>query len=308
MNTDKLLKIFLIGFLFAGLVGCSPAVSTPPSSSGLRVLAAYSFLADLTRQVGGERVSVETLIPEGMDPHAFIPAPGDVARISDAQIVVVNGSGLESWLQETLDNVGGSRQVIEASAGLQSRTPQAGESPADPGGDPHFWLDPLLVVHYVENIRDGLIQADPEGKDVYTANAAAYIAKLQELDGWIKAQIEQVPQAQRLLVTNHESFGYYADRYGLRVLGAIIPSVSSDSAPSAQQLATLIDLIRQSGAPAIFLETGANPKLAEQIAAETGVKVVSDLYTHSLSPADGPAPTYIDMMRYNTQRIVEALK
>jgi ABC-type Zn uptake system ZnuABC Zn-binding protein ZnuA len=131
---------------------------------------------------------------------------------------------------------------------------------------------------------------------------------LKELDAWIQTQVEQIPVEKRLIVTNHESFGYYADRYGLRILGTIIPSVSSGSAPSAQQLANLIDIIRANNVSAIFLETGANPKLAEQIAAETGVLVVSDLYTHSLTAADGPAPTYLEMMRYNTSRIVDVLK
>jgi ABC-type Zn uptake system ZnuABC Zn-binding protein ZnuA len=160
----------------------------------------------------------------------------------------------------------------------------------------------------VENIRDGLIQADPAGKDIYTRNASAYIAQLNDLDAWITAEVAQIPVEQRLLVTNHESLGYFADRYGFRVIGAIIPSVSTSASPSAKQLAALIDKIKASKAPAIFLETGSNPQLAQQIAHETGVKVVSDLYTHSVSAPDGPAPTYIDLMRYNTQQIVEALK
>jgi ABC-type Zn uptake system ZnuABC Zn-binding protein ZnuA len=298
----------LVIFIVLALSACAPqAAQTPAQTGQLRVLAVEGFLADLTRQVAGERALVESLIPDGLDPHAFTPAPGDVARIADAQLLVVNGAGLESWLQETLDNAGGTRQVIEASAGLQSRTPQAGEI-VEGGGDPHFWLDPTLAVRYVENIRDGLILADPAGKETYTRNTAAYITQLKELDAWIKTQIEQIPVEKRLIVTNHESFGYYADRYGLRILGTIIPSVSTGSAPSAQQMANLIDSIRQSGATAIFLETGANPKLAEQIAAETGVVVISDLYTHSLTAADGPAPTYLQMMRYNTSRIVEVLK
>ena len=139
-------------------------------------------------------------------------------------------------------------------------------------------------------------------------NARAYSDQLAALDTWIAAQIAQIPQSRRILVTNHESLGYFADRYGLRVVGAIVPSVSSGSSPSAQELAHLADTIRQTGAPAIFLETGANAQLAQQLGQETGVKVVTDLYTHSLSPAGGPAPTYLDMMRYNTEKIVNALK
>ncbi|MGQ9841907.1 MAG: metal ABC transporter substrate-binding protein, partial [Anaerolineae bacterium] len=163
-------------------------------------------------------------------------------------------------------------------------------------GDPHFWLDPLLVIKYAENIRDGLTQADPAGKEIYAANAAAYIAKLQELDAWIKAQVATIPPERRLLVTNHESFGYFADRYGFTIVGTVIPSVSTGASPSAQEMAALIEHIKEHAAPAIFLETGTNPQLARQIAQEAGIKVVTELYTHSITDASGPAPTYIDMM------------
>ena len=164
------------------------------------------------------------------------------------------------------------------------------------------------MVRYVENIRDGLSQADPAGKESYAQNADAYIARLQDLDGWIRQQVAQVPPERRLLVTNHESLGYFADRYGLRIVGTIIPSTSSEASPSAQQLVRLIEVIKSTHAPAVFLETGANPQLARQVSQETGVKVVTDLYTHSITPAGGDAPTYLDMMKYNTLAIVNALK
>ena len=274
------------------------------------MLATETFLADIAQNVAGDRITVEALIPTGVDPHAFEPTPADVAKLADSQVLVVNGAGLESWLKKILDNTGGQRQVIEAAGGLAMRVPKAGDPAAveHPEGDPHFWLDPTKVIKYVENIRDGLSQADPGGAQVYAQNAEAYIAQLNDLDHWIAAQVETVPVAHRLLVTNHESFGYFADRYGFQVVGAIVPSVTSDAAPSAQELATLTDRIRATGALAIFLETGSNPQLAEQVAHETGVKVVTGLYTHSVSPPTGPAPTYLAIMRYNTTAIVEALK
>jgi manganese/iron transport system substrate-binding protein len=195
------------------------------------------------------------------------------------------------------------------------RAPQATLMISTPGGhhhhdegDPHFWLDPTNVVTYVANIRDGLISVDPAGAEVYRANAERYIAQLNELDRFIASEVAAIPEANRKLVTNHESFGYFADRYGFRIIGTIVPGVSTGVSPSAQQLARLIERVRDAGARVIFLETGANPQLAEQLARETGLTIVSDLYTHSLSEADGPAPTYIDMMRYNVKRIVEALK
>jgi ABC-type Zn uptake system ZnuABC Zn-binding protein ZnuA len=180
--------------------------------------------------------------------------------------------------------------------------------PDETGGDPHFWLDPISVIHYVENIRDGLSAIDPEGKEIYAKNADVYIVKLNELDGSLREQAQTIPSEKRLIVTNHESFGYFADRYGFTIIGTIIPSVSTGASPSAQQLAGLVDHIRSTGASAIFLENGTNPQIANQIAKETGVKVVTDLYTHSVTDASGKAPTYIEMMKYNMARIVENLK
>lgn len=301
------------------LPACQPAPAA--EEGGLRVLAAESFLGDIAQNVAGERVTVDVLIPAGVDPHAFEPTPRDIARIAGCDVLIINGAGLEQWLEKTLRAAGGTHATVEASAGLASRAvgegeeaaPAEGEHADEDGhghedGDPHFWLDPLSVVRYVENIRDGLIQADPQGEEVYTRNAQAYIEQLQALDQWIAAQVEQVPAERRRIITNHESFGYYADRYGFTVVGTVIPSTSSSASPSAQQLARLVDSIRAASAPAVFLETGSNPQLANQLARETGIKVVTGLHTHSVTGAGGEAPTYLEMMRANTRKFVDALK
>ncbi len=308
--------------VLAILAACQPAAApstdqAPPAGQpgDIQVLAAESFLADMAQHVAGDRLQVATLMPLGLDPHAFEPTPQDVARIADGQVLIINGAGFEEWLAEVLDNAGGDRQVIEASAGLSSRKAREGEAAMaeeehdhHEAGDPHFWLDPTNAITYVENIRDGLSRADPAGQDIYAENAEAYIAQLKDLDTWIAEQVRTIPAGRRQLVTNHESFGYFADRYGFTIVGTVVPSVSSGASPSAQQLAQLVDQIRTTGAPAIFLETGINPQLAQQVAAETGVAVVTDLYSHSITPPDGPAPTYIDMMRHNVQAIVAALQ
>jgi ABC-type Zn uptake system ZnuABC Zn-binding protein ZnuA len=170
-----------------------------------------------------------------------------------------------------------------------------------------MWLDPNRVVKYVENIRDGLSQADPGGAATYKSNAYTYIAKLKELDSWIKDQIVQIPPQQRLLVTNHESLGYFSERYGFTIIGEILQSVSSIASPSAQQIAILIDQIRKTRAPAVFLDASDNPDLAKQIAEDTDVNVVTDLHLESLT--DGaPAGTYIDMMKHNVTQIVNSLR
>ena len=252
---------------------------------------------------------VSPLMPLGIDPHEFEPTPADIKKISDSRILILNGAGFEESMNKVLASAGGNRITIDASKGLTSRSMSANEihDPNHPG-DPHFWLDPNNTIRYVENIRDGLSQADPGNAATYAANATAYITQLKELDRWIADQVKPIPPAQRVLVTNHESLGYFADRYGFTVLGTVIPSTSTGASPSAQQLAQLIDRVKASQARAIFLEVGANSQLAKQLAQETGVRVVTDLYTESLSEKNAPAPTYIDMMKHDTTTIVNALK
>jgi ABC-type Zn uptake system ZnuABC Zn-binding protein ZnuA len=290
----------------------NPSIAPAAAPGTPKVLAVETFLADIAQNVAGDRLKVEALIPIGVDPHSFEPAPADIRRVAESQVLIANGAGFEGFLVKLLQNAGGQRLMIEAADGLVGRTPRpeehAGETEAEHEIDPHFWLDPLSAIKYVENIRDGLSEVDPAGQEIYARNAEAYIGKLHELDTWIKAQVQDVPEARRLLVTNHESFGYFADRYGFRIVGTVIPSVSTGAAPSAQQLAQLVDHLRTTAAPAIFLETGANPQLANQLSGEVGTNVVTDLYTHSVTASGGNAPNYIEMMRYNVRKIVTALK
>ena len=305
-------KIALLVLALSVLTACQPpsqAAQPGEAKASLKVIAAESFLGDIAQNVAGDRVKIDALMPIGIDPHTFEPTPADVAKVADSDVLIVNGAGLEGFLNKLLQNAGGQRDTIEASAGLTSREQQKGEV-ADPNhaGDPHFWLDPNNVIKYVENIRDGLSKVDPGGTAVYQANADAYISKLKDIDRWIADRVNAVPKAARLLVTNHDNFGYFADRYGFKIIGTVVPSVSTDSAPSAQQLAGLIDHIKAKQAKAIFLERGANPQLAEQVAQETGVQVVTNLYGDSLGDAHSPAATYIDMLKFDTDTIVTALK
>jgi len=291
-----------------GAAGCGAGRSAP-TSGALEAVATESFLADIAQNVAGDRFTVRTLIPPGADPHSFEPTPKDIGEVVAADVVIVNGGGLEGPLLDTIQSAGGSATIVDASAGLTSRTPQPGEPPLAAGQiDPHFWLDPALVETYVTNLRDAFVNADPAGAAAYEANAAAYTAKLRRLDAWIKAQVTQIPPGDRKLVMNHASHGYFADRYGLQVIGTVIPGVGTSESPTAQQLGDLTAAIRASGAKTIFVEIDENPKLAQQIAAETGITVVDDLLDHSLTPADGAAPTYIAMMKYDARRIVEALR
>jgi ABC-type Zn uptake system ZnuABC Zn-binding protein ZnuA len=304
-----LLTLLVGGLLLAAGCGTGTKAKETAGNAPLDVIASVSFLADIAQNVAGDRFAVRSLVPLDTDPHSFEPTPADLREVATADLVVVNGSGLEGPLLKTLENAGGEATIVDASAGLQSRSPQPGEPPLENSEtDPHFWLDPVLVKTYVANIRDAFAKADPDGAALYDANAAAYAKRLDGLDAWIRSQVATVPAANRLLVMNHASHGYYADRYGFSVVGTVIPSVGTGETPTAKQLGDLTAAIRASGAKAIFVEIEENPKLAEQIAAETGITVVDDLLDHSLTAADGVAPTYIDMMMFDTQRIVEALK
>jgi ABC-type Zn uptake system ZnuABC Zn-binding protein ZnuA len=301
---EKVKRILVVFSLLASVLSsCQPTasqVSGPP-----RVLAVESFLADIAQNVAGDRLTVQALIPLGVDPHAYQPTPQDAAKITDVDVLIQNGANLEAFLAPILQNAGGNQIVISASSGLTPRPDPSGEHPE---GDPHFWLDPNNVIKYAENIRDGLSQVDPAGMAIYTDNTNTYIMKLQALDVWIMSQVQNVPLVHRQLVTNHETFGYFAERYRFSIIGAILPSISSGAASSAQEMAALIDAIRSTGTTAIFLENGSNSQLADQIATETGVKVITGLYTHSLGTPNGPAGTYIEMMKYDVSIIVEALK
>jgi ABC-type Zn uptake system ZnuABC Zn-binding protein ZnuA len=308
--------------IMAGLIRAGCTRPAAPGTAGgnaagtaAPVVAIENFLADFTRQVAGGRLEVRSLIPPGVDPHGYEPTPQDVVAVAGARLIVVNGAGLESFIAKLLANAGADRPLVEASHGLVSRSAREGEvleggviatgPTSEP--DPHFWLDPVMAVRYVQNIRDALSRIDPAGEKIYGSNADAYIQQLRQLDTWIASRVAAIPPEKRALVTNHESLGYFADRYGFRIIGTVIPSVSTEATPTARQLARLVEALKAAGARAVFLEVGGSPQMARQVAQEAGIPVVTELYTHSLTDSSGPAPTYLDMMRYDVKTIVDAL-
>jgi ABC-type Zn uptake system ZnuABC Zn-binding protein ZnuA len=278
-----------LAFGLTGCGGASGSAGSPP------VVTETSFLADIAQNVAGDRLRVASIVPIGADPHSFDPSPREAVGLARARAVVIVSPGFEPPIDDLIAGAGSKDLLtIDVSAGLPGAA-----------ADPHYWLDPSKVVTYVENIKAGLAGIDPAGAATFAANAAAYQEKLRELDSWIAGRVTSIPPARRLLVTNHESFGRFAERYGFTVVGSILPSAETEAAPSAHKLADLVEAIRATGAPAIFLETGNLPDLAGQLAGETGIKVITDLYTHSLG---AEAPTYIDMMHWNVDHIVEALQ
>ncbi|HNQ93048.1 MAG TPA: metal ABC transporter substrate-binding protein [Anaerolineales bacterium] len=288
-----------------GTPASSPSEVASPASteSQLEALATTSMLADIAQHVAGERIRIESILPIGADPHSYQYTPQDATKVADAKLLILfDYETYETFLEPLLLTAGGNAEFVFAGVGVGKKID------VDKGGfDPHIWLDPNNIIVCVENIREGLTHFDPAGAAEFKSNADAYVAELQALDAWIVEQVDQIPAENRLLVTNHESLGYFAERYGFTIVGSVLESFSSGASPSAQQLAALIDQVKASNAPAIFLDAGDNPALAEQIADETGVRVVPDLHLESLT--DGaPAATYIDMMKYNVTQIVDALK
>jgi ABC-type Zn uptake system ZnuABC Zn-binding protein ZnuA len=286
----------------------------------LHVVATTSIVADLVRNVGGDLIELNTLLPIGADPHAFQPAPADVAHVADADVVFTNGYGLEGFMTELIENAGGDVAVISCSAGVEPRRMSESELAADAeehgadgdtgshaGGDPHTWTTPANAMIFVGNIAAALAALDPAQAETYQANTAAYRAELEKLDTWVKEQIDAIPAENRKLVTDHAIYGYYADRYGLAQIGAVVPGFSTATEPSARELAALEGIIEQQGVKAVFVGNTVNPSLEQRVAEDTGVNLVP-IYSDSLGPAGSGAETYLTYIRYNTTAIAGALK
>lgn len=284
------------------LVACSAQQAT--SSGKLNVVATNSILGDVVQNIGGDLINLTTLIPVDTDPHSFEPAPQDAARVAQADVIFINGLNLEEFMQSLLSNAEGFGDVITVSVGIQTIV---GEEEEFADADPHVWMNPMNVKIWADSIAESLAAADPANAAVYSANAEDYKVQLDELEALAQEQIAQIPVEKRVLVTDHDSFGYFLDHYSFQLVGAVIPSLTTGSEPSAGELADLEKAIQQYQVKVIFVGVSVNPALAEQVAADTGVQLIA-VYTESLSGASGPAATYLDMMRYDIQAIVSALK
>jgi zinc/manganese transport system substrate-binding protein/manganese/iron transport system substrate-binding protein len=293
------------------LAGCSSDPDVTTSAGGgakLKVVATTTQVADFVRNVGGDRVELTQLLKPNVDPHDYEASPADVQAIADADVVVKNGVGLEAFLDDAISSAGFSGQVVDASKGVTIRQGNGEEEEKE--GDPHIWHDPRNATIMVRNIADGLGAEDPTDKPAYEANATAYTAKIDTLDKDIARQIGALPAAQRKLVTNHDAFGYYVQRYGLQFVGSIIPSFDTSAELSGKDLSDLVAKIRTTGVKAIFSESSLPPKTADTVGREAGVTVVGGedaLYGDTLGPAGSDGDTYLKMEEHNTKTIVGAL-
>ncbi len=278
----------------------------------ISIVATTTIIGDVVERIGGENIALTVLIPPGVDPHAFEPTPRDMVSLADADLVFINGAGLEQALLPLLENSGA--VLVDLSARIALRTLDAGDDPAaagedghsDEGADPHVWFDPTNVMIWSDEIDEALSGLDPEHEQLFSVRAADYRASLAELDAWIWEHVARLSRGRRLLVTDHALLGYFAARYGFRQLGTVLPGFSSLSEPSARDVARLEDEITASGVSAIFVGKTVSPLLAQRIAADTNVSLVV-LYTGALGDDPGPAADYLQLMRTNTARIVEAL-
>jgi len=295
--------------LLSGLVaGASALIVTPAASQEtpkIKAVATFSILGDLVRNVGGDRVEVATLVGPNGDAHVYSPTPGDAKKLASANIVFVNGLGLEGWMTRLVAASGAKAPTVVATNGITPRRMEDEDRPGRMVSDPHAWQSVTDAKIYVANIRDGLDAADPAGKAVYDANAAAYLAKLGELENEVKAAIASIPADRRKIITTHDAFGYFDAAYGMAFIAP--EGVSSEAEPSAKDIARIITQIRKQKIPAVFLENISDPRLMERVARETGATIGGTLYSDALSGPDGPAATYIDMMRHNIRELTKAL-
>jgi manganese/iron transport system substrate-binding protein len=302
-NTSNLLgAVVLTALLVAACGSASPAGSaTPtPNADAIPVTATTTVFADLVAQVGGSRVRVSSLVPKGGEVHTFDPDPRDIQNVAEAKLIVRNGLGLDDWLEALVKDAGTSAPVLVLGENLDGVTYLAGDNGTV---NPHLWMNVAYTQRYVDRIAEALSSVDPSGAATYRQRAADYNATLADLDTSIRDQIATIPAADRTVVSFHDAFPYFAAAYGLTIAGNIVNVPGQD--PSAGQVADLVKSIRTSGVSAIFAEAQFNDALAVTIADETGVPVVTDLYTGTLG--DPPADTYVGMMRWNADRIVSAI-
>jgi zinc/manganese transport system substrate-binding protein len=281
----------------------APSQAQDKAGSKVKVVATFSILADLVKNVGGDRVEVAALVGPNGDAHVYAPTPSDAKTLAAAQVVVTNGFGFEGWLERLVKASATKAAMVVATKGVKAR--RSTDDHGHGGSDPHAWQSVANVAIYVANIRDGLAKADPAGKAAYEANATAYLAKLDALDRELKSEIAKIPADRRRIITTHDAFGYFRDAYGIDFIAP--QGVSTESEPSARDVAKIIAQVKKQKIPAVFLENVTEPRLLKRIAEESGAKIGGTLYSDALTDDKGEAPSYLDMMRHNVRQLATAL-
>lgn len=274
------------------------AAALPAHAEPVKVVATFSILGDLVRNVGGDNVAVTTLVGPDSDAHVYSPTPADARKIADAKLIVVNGLGFEGWLPRLVQSSGSKARIVTASNGISTR--RLGSA-----ADPHAWQSVNNAKIYVANIGAALAAADPAAAEQFAKNTRAYVAKLDALDREVRDAVARLPPDRRKVISTHNAFGYFAAAYGIEFIAPL--GVSTESEPSARDIAGIITQIKRSKIPAVFLENVSDPRLMQRISAETGARVGGTLYSDGLTGEKGDAPTYIDMVRHNIKALTRAL-
>jgi zinc/manganese transport system substrate-binding protein len=274
------------------------AIDPARAADRLNVVASFSILGDLVRNVGGDRVAVTTLVGPDGDAHVYVPTPADAKKMADAKLVFVNGLGFEGWLSRLVKSAGGKAAIVTATTGV---TPLKLGSNADP----HAWQSVANAKIYVANIRDALVAADSANAEAFKSNASAYLAQLDALDREVREAVAKIPEGRRKVISTHDAFGYFASAYGIEFIAPL--GVSTESEASARDVARIITQIRSAKIPAVFMENITDPRLMGRISAETGARVGGTLYSDSLTGEKGDSPTYIAMVRHNIKALTGAL-
>lgn len=267
---------------------------------GLYITASFSVLGDIIEQVIGDRGSVDYLVPIGEEPHEYEPVPSDFRNVSDADVFYTNGMGLEEWLERIVDNASDT-EVVSLSEGI-TEIPLLGEE----NPDPHAWLSPKNASYYVENLVDDLAERDPEGEELYRENAETFLAEVDELDQWIAEEVESIPEEQRMIVVSENAFKYFGEDYGFRTEG--IWEINSHEEGTSGQINRVIDVIQEEDIPAVFVETTVDQRYMETVADNAGVEIAGEVYTDAVGGEGSNAETYLEMMRYNAETLVNGLR
>ncbi len=287
-----------------GILGPLLVVEPSGAAARLKVVATTVQITALAKEVSGDQIELKGLVPAGADPHEFEPVASDLVALEGADLILRHGIGLDDWLDKTL-KAAKKAKLVTVTAGVRLRKEKEDGKVVE---DPHVWHDPVNAKKMVDNIAAALDRADPAHKPTYDANAAAYKKKLDAAAVQVRGIVAEIPPANRKLVTNHDALGYFAQAFGLKVVGAVIPSMSTQAEPSAGDVAKLLETIKREKVKAIFAESSVNPKLATTLAKEAGVKIVDDLYGDSLGQPGSGAETVDGMWLANARKIADALK
>ena len=290
------------------VAGFLTLITYSAAAAPLNVVATFSILADMTQRVGGDRVQVHPLVGQDADAHVYQPTPADAKKIAQATLVVANGFGFEGWIDRLIKSSGYRGKVVLASQGIKTLShPHEKGNQHDHNGDidPHGWQDLTNALRYVDNITQALSEVDPAGKEAYQANATKYKQELSALDAELRASFNAIPAERRKVVTSHDAFAYFSRAYGISFISPV--GVNTETEPSAADVGRIIKQIKREQIPAVFMESISDPRLLERIRQESGAKIGGTLYSDTLSKPDGPASTYLSMMRYNTKTITAAL-